>query len=200
MGRASMQRFCRRTALSERTNEAIWSLNELYGEGQFDSCRPSEAQLYSLAGLESAVVADVPPADFRETPEASFHVMLGSKASVYPDDEGQLSMAALTPESVISWPASAGSACLDRCLPESHADYVRSVRTRLEKPAEVYKHDVAEEGLAGLHWDPLLKGNRSEYISSVRQLFSRRMVRLQRRRRIEFVGCFFVLKNRESFG
>ena len=66
-------------------------------------------------------------------------------------------MAALTAESIIAWPAMAGSADLMSCLPLEHSGIVRGDRAGLVRPAEEQAQILKEEGRASIYWDPLLR-------------------------------------------
>ena len=135
-GRRSQQRLSRQSAIEARVCEMVWSVNELYGEGQsFKGLRPSRAQTTALDRFRRVSTEDTPVGRI-PAPEAAFRELLGSKGSNYMEST---SVASYRLEKG-SWPAEAGRASLIRCLCNLSSLDVAEVDRRLR---------LSPEGLCG---------------------------------------------------
>ena len=171
---------------------SVSAINSLYGEGDFDGERPSEAQHNALSFLRRQIADDVPPPD-GDGAEASLGLMLGARDSCY-QDEGSLELATMGPSSKISWPTSAGAGKLVDILPASEGSQLAQVRDRLLKPPEAFQETLRGEGKAGQHWDAFLDSDRSAYVSFIRELRARRTVSYQTETPAEGVRSFLCLR------
>ena len=190
-GRTTAQRVARRAAVARSTNELVWALNFLNGEGEFQGIRPSAAQVSSLEYLESCCRSDSPPSPLPE-PKASLTEMLGNKAASYNDEAGPSSVASYRRD-LVSWPASAGCLALESVLPERERLQLAADGQQLLLSADDLSRRRRDEGLPKSYWDPLLKDDKEAYAIFVNELAQRNMVTF-RRSAVEEVGCFFVPK------
>ena len=196
LGRACAQRCGRSRAIDSRLKQSVSAFNSLYGEGDFDGERPSEAQHNALSFLRRQIGDDVPPPD-GDGAEASLKLMLGARDSCY-QDEGSLELATMGPSSKISWPTSAGAVKLVDVLPASEGSQLAQVRDMLLKSPEVFQETLRSEGKAGQHWDAFLDSDRSAYVSFIRELHARGMVSYQTETPVEGCSIFFVFKKDQS--
>ncbi len=192
LGRKCRQRLSSETAQRQRINAAAAALNNLYGGRDEPGLRPSESQLEALLHLEAAIKADPPPYP-SEDAEESLMAILGSRPGDYSLPEST-SMAALSAESIIAWPTTAGSADLLSCLPLEHSGIARGERAGLVRPAEEQAQMIKENGRANIYWDPLLKQDGEAYVSFLHELKSRDMCAFQVEKPLEQVGVFFVVR------
>jgi len=159
-GRRSQQRLSRQSAIDSRVREMVWSVNELYGEGQeLKGVRPSHAQTTALDRFRRVATEDLPPGPI-PAPEAAFQELLGSKGSSYMEST---SVAPYCLEKV-SWPADAGRASLLQCLPNLSSLDVAEVDLRLRLSPEELAVRQETEGKTRCYWDPALKGDKEVYL------------------------------------
>ena len=189
----------RRAALAadgQRVNDCVDALNYFYGDSRgFQGVRPSAAQLTALAHIEHSVFSDSPPSGWTESSKESLSAILGARASLYPEDgDDAMRVAPLSPDSVIAWPASAGSAELLACLPETQADLMRGGHAAFARPAEEVEAEIRASGRAGIYWDPRLKNDKEAYADFIKELHSRCMIDLQANSPLHQVGIFVVYK------
>ena len=162
--RRSQQRISRQSAVESRVNEMVWSVNELYGEGQsFKGLRLSRAQFTALDRSRRVATEDT-PVGLIPAPEAAFQDLLGSKGSNYMEST---SVASYCLEKV-SWPADAGRASLFQCLPYLFSLDVGEVNLRLRLSPEELAVWQGIEGKTRRYWDPALKGDNEVYLNFVK--------------------------------
>eukprot|EP00973_Karenia_brevis_P078002 10834672-Karenia_brevis.AAC.1 len=109
------------------------------------------------------------PAD-RESPEAAYEVLLGTKAFSY--EEGTNGPAPFVPD-LVSRPSRAGDCRLADVLPDKEGVDLQRFEERLRLKDVEVEAVVAAEGKANVYWDPILRHNYDKYAAFIKDLSSR---------------------------
>ena len=190
--RSSRQKVSRARAAVESTNEAIWAVNALNGQGQkLLGLRPSQAQRSAVRGLLEVCREDAPPPD-TPAPEAALHELLGCRAPGGYSADDPLRVAPFSRE-LISWPGFAGGVALREALPAEELAFLADGGALLQLPAEKGAGASGASSTPRAYWDETLRKSPRDYAWFIRELLARGMVNLRRTCRHR-VGCFFVYK------
>jgi len=195
LGRGVSQRVGRFSCSIRAANETIQTLNQLSGckDGR-TALSPSAARDQAVEEILAVHCANRPPA-LLESPEAALDALLGSKATAYEDGE-QVHSAPFVQDN-LSLPALAGQCDLVSCLEgEDLADLTR-FEERLMFTHDELREVLSRDGRARTYWDPILENNPGKYLTFLKSLRSRNMLRFSQVC-LSTVGIFVVKKKMVS--